>query len=347
MNSCEKIEEIEISVKAISGSRSSLWKAFAWIVVAFGLSFFAANQLVGQVDMGTYEEGTTFHESPGLLGALSSAFGLSSTTRERRQEDDPYWNDRDNQDADDGLWNNPNADDDFWNDIFKSFDDDSEDFTRQWQNTDISPTQSRSTSTVHPTFTTEIWEDSTSSAQVAPTITTAVKDTSTTTNIGELQTTNQPNSITSQATTADMKETTEEATEWSKPWWFVEETTPTTESQTNLATDPSVKSTGKPLDEEGPCYPFSYDIGRVCEMTEKQASLFGPIISIEDVSALIFDSLVIDKLMSECSNGTWCLGTSMDRAMFEDVDHSILELCPITDCLLDVPDVCISEVCIT
>ncbi len=72
--------------------------------------------------------------------------------------------------------------------------------------------------------------------------------------------------------------------------------------------------------------------------------MFGSGMSLEDVGAMIFNPSILGMLTSRCHNGTWCLGNKEDPILYEEIDEAYIELCPLTGCLLDIPDECMDEV---
>ena len=330
-----------------AGSKGILRKATLWVAVTLGLSFVAAYQLIGSDNVGHYEQGTTLHESPGLLGTLSSVLSLSADAVAKRQDDSDdnaeYWNTYDDKEDYDNFW------DDFFDDLDKDY--------QEYDST--TPT------TVYPTSSSTIWEESepptttTSSTELpkSPTVT------GSTTTEGVSKTTEKPEKSSTEET--PMEESTMADVSTTLAWRLSttgkvnlqgstdtansEESTETLNLQQSTETPNSHESTDTPnskqsteipfSDKGGPCY-----IRNTCDLTEEQMNSFGADISLEEVTDLIFDPETLNSLTSECTNGTWCLGRNKDKSMFEDVDQTFLELCPLSACLQDIPDDCMNEV---
>ena len=381
----EMIPHEEKGEKTISQRAGSLRKAVLWVAITLGLSFVAVYQLIGSDNVGNYEQGTTLHESPGLLGIVSSVFSLTADTRAKRQDDSDdsaeYWNTYDDKEDYDNFW------DDFFDDLDK----------------DYQEYDSATTTTTYLSSTT-VWEESTTTTtnNAPPKSSTTIGFTTT---VGTSETTSQTTGKSNTQETP-MEESTMGSLSTMSAWWLMddnsasttgelntqqstetpssEESIQTPSSEESIQTPNSVESTQTPnsvestqtpnsvestqtpnsmestqtpnsvestqtqnpqeSDEGGPCYPNSYKIRETCELNKEQLNSFGADISLEEVTDLIFDPETLNSLTSECTNGTWCLGTSKDRSMFEDVDHTFLELCPLISCLQGIPDVCMNKV---
>ena len=355
-----------------TSSKGILRKATLWVAVTLGLSFVAAYQLIGSDNVGHYEQGTTLHESPGLLGTLSSVFSLSADVMAKRQDDSDdnaeYWNTYDEKEDYDN----------FWDDFFDDLDEDYQEYDS------VTPT------TVYPTSSSTVWEDSTPTTTTSstalpksPTITgspttegvsktatekeekssteetfteesTALEDLSTTSALWLIDdnspsTTGKLNSQESTETphleestgTLNLQQSTEILNlQRSTESLNLQQSTETQNLQESTETPNLKQSTETPFaDEGGPCY-----IRKTCDLTNEQMNLFGADITLEEVTDLIFDPETLNSLTSECTNGTWCLGKNNDKSIFEDVDQTFLELCPLSTCLQDIPDDCMNEV---
>ncbi len=95
---------------------------------------------------------------------------------------------------------------------------------------------------------------------------------------------------------------------------------------------------------DGPCTGGPTALSRICQLSEAQQDRFGAEIGLDGIADLIFDSDTIDELAEECWDGTWCLGTTKDRRMYEDADHIFLDLCPVKDCISRFAETCENEV---
>ena len=285
-----------------AGSKGILRKATLWVAVTLGLSFVAAYQLIGSDNVGHYEQGTTLHESPGLLGTLSSVFSLSADGMAKRQDDSDdnaeYWNTYDDKEDYDN----------FWDDLFDDLDEDYQEYDS------VTPT------TVYPTSSSTVWEESkpptttTSSTALpkSPTMTGSM------TTVGVSKTTEKPEKSSTEE--IPMEESTMGDLSTTLAWWLTDDNSPSTTGKVNLQestetanseestetpnshesteTPNSKQSTEIPFSEEGgPCY-----IRNTCDLTDQQMNSFGADISLEEVTDLIFDPETLNSLTSECTN---------------------------------------------
>ena len=210
-----------------TGSKGILRKATLWVAVTLGLSFVAAYQLIGSDNVGHYEQGTTLHESPGLLGTLSSVFSFSADAMAKRQDDSDdnaeYWNTYDEQEDYDN----------FWDDFFDDLDEDYQEY------------DSATPTTVYPTSSSTVWEDSTPTTTTSSTAlpnSPTITDSTTTDGVSKTATEKEEKSTTEEmpmeeSTMADMSTTLD--------WWMTRDNSPTTTGKLN-----SQESTETPNSEE-------------------------------------------------------------------------------------------------
>ncbi len=237
-----------------------LFRGTLWIILAMGLSFFAAYQLIGREDFNLPRvERTTFHE-PGtsLLDSVSSALGWNKrSVKTKRQEPENIDEWREGETT--PPWENRETETPNWDKLFEEFygpDADKNDEERT-EDSSIAPSSTTTTTGKWPT-------ESGTPEYTSRTSTTLSSSYPTETSLSSSQT---PGSSSSSTTYIGRTSTT--TTQSLYPSQNSSTITPPVEGGSS-STSGSTVSPPDVMEDGDECYHNAYPLNRVCQLNEEQ-----------------------------------------------------------------------------
>ena len=92
------------------------------------------------------------------------------------------------------------------------------------------------------------------------------------------------------------------------------------------------------------CADAGYQLTDLCNVTESKSELLGALATFEDLGSVMFVDDVVDSLKASCPNNSWCLTMEEEKRLYTELGESYKVFCDMADCLVDIPDECLTDV---